>query len=291
MNNRFGSLHTRLRGTALLLALMASPAYAQQDVMRDAYGFFGSALDVEVATDAPGRIRLIRGQRSRVEVAGRAPEGLTSASLGGHGVRRLTLTALADGPVDFIVSVPEDVRVRVRWEGSNRSELFGALTSSATYSWEGNVPRPVFETLRSAPELRPDAPETAALPRVIDITSAHRLDRLTVRIGEPSYALSPSTRLEARRTGETLRIAAPPAGDIGVQLPAGADLVLRLDGVDAIVVSGGEVSVLCESVLSQTFPDGRRWLTLTPAQRVGCGGRAAPASPPRPGVTSTARRT
>lgn len=284
---------TRLGAAMLLVAAAALPALAQQDVMRDSYGFFGSALDVEVATESPGRIRLIRGQRSRVEVAGRAPDGFTSASLGGRGVRRLTLTALATGPVDFVVSVPEDVRVRVRWEGSGRSELFGTLTETATYAWNGSVERPAFETLRTAP---PSAPRPASasassdVPAIVDIAGAHRLDRLTVRIGEPAFSLSPSHRIDARRAGDALRFDAPVGGDVAVQVPADESITLRLDGVDAIVVEHGVVRVLCESMLSQMLPDGRQWLTLTPLAGRGCGEPPAPARPPTPGI-STARRT
>jgi hypothetical protein len=131
----------------LALAASTSPALAQQDVMRDVYGFFGSSLEVDVAAEAPGRIRLIRGRRSRIEVAGRSPDGFTSAALGGRGVRRLTLTALGSEPVDFVVVVPEDVRVRVNWQGSARSELFGALAQTATYAWPSPDVRPAFETL------------------------------------------------------------------------------------------------------------------------------------------------
>ena len=285
MKHRPATRVLRSAATAILLAASAAPASAQMDVMRDTYGFFGSALDVEVATEAPGRIRLIRGQRARIEVAGRAPDGFTSAALGGRGVRRLTLTALASGPVDFVVSVPEDVRVRVRWEGSNRSELFGTLTHSATYAWESGIERPAFETLRPSRDPAPRA--AAATPRIVDITRAERLQRLTVRLGEESFSLSPATLLDRSGGAEHLRLVAPHDGDITLDVPAGETFTLRLDGVDAIVVERGAVRLLCESVLSQSLPDGRRWLTLTPAE--GCD-RAAPRHTPPP-RTTTARRS
>jgi len=276
--------------SGLLLASAAHPAGAQQDVMRDVYRFQGSALDVEVATESPGRIRLMRGQRSRVEVAGRAPDGFTSAALGGVGVRRLTLTALASGPVDFVVSVPEDVRVRIHWEGSNRSELFGPLTRSATYAWDTLAARPAIETIGPADARRVPAGSSApdVTPRVLDITSAHRLDRLTVHVGEAAFGLSPAHRIDAQRSGDALRFAAPEGADVAIDVPLGERMTLRLDGVDAIVVDGSDVRVLCESVLSQTLPDGRRWLTLTPVPGEGCRGD----SPRRPAPTaSTVRRT
>lgn len=289
MKTTSGILSTSTLAAVLLLAANAQPARAQQDVMRDVYGFYGSSLDVEVATESPGRIRLIRGQRSRVEVAGRAPDGFTSAALGGHGVRRLTLTALASGPVDFVVSVPEDVRVRVVWEGSNRSEMFGTLTRSATYSWDTFVERPAFETVRPGESpTRPAASSVTATPRVVDIASAHRLGRLTVRVGEDAFALGPSQRIDAQRNGGALSFVAPSGVDVTIDVPRDERMTLRLDGVDAIVIEETGVRVLCESVLSQTLPDGRQWLTLTPVPLDGCRG-TQPRRAPR--EATPARRT
>ena len=279
-----------IAAAALLIAATPARARAQQDVMRDVYGFFGSSLDVEVATESPGRIRLIRGQRSRIEVAGRAPDGFTSASLGGRGVRRLTLTALASGPVDFVVSVPEDVRVRVRWEGTNRSELFGTLTETATYSWNTTFERPAFESLRSDAPVARAGQSSNGVPRVVEITGAYRLDRLTVRVGEDAFALAPAHRIDATRSGDALHFAAPAGGDIALNVPNGEELTLRLDGVDAIVIDGAGVHVLCQSVLSQHLPDGRQWLTLTPVPDDGCSGEPPRRTTP-PRQITPARRT
>lgn len=276
-----------LGAAALVLAAPLALA-GQQDVMRDVYGFYGSSLDVEVATESPGRIRLIRGQRSRIEVAGRAPDGFTSAALGGVGVRRLTLTALASGRVDFVVSVPEDVRVRIRWEGSNRSELFGALSRTATYDWEPVVERPRFETLRSEPSLSPVGGIGADTPRLLDIVDAHRADRLTVRVGADHFDVSPASAVDAVRSGSTLRLTPRPGAAVAIDVPAGERMTLRLGGVDAIAIDETGVRVLCESVLSQTLPDGQQWLTLTPVPDDGCRGARSPRVLP---PATPARRT
>lgn len=271
---------------AVCAPLVPADAVAQQDVMRDAFGFRGAALDVQIETEAAGRIRLIRGQRSRIEVAGRAPNGFTSAALGGRGVRRLILTAVGSDRADFVVSVPEDVRVRVTWPGAGRPELFGALSESATFAWETPVDRPAFETIR--PGAGHSAPVAGGSTRIVDIRSAHRLDRLTLRLGEAVFDIE-GGRAEARGAGSTLHLDAPPRGDVGIDVPTGERFTLRLDGVDALVVDGADIRILCESVLSQTLPDGRRWLTLTPVPRGGCSSQPEPSPPSR--ATAAVRRT
>jgi len=251
--------------TALILATPSTGA-AQEDVMRDVYGFYGSALDVEVATEASGTIRLMRGRRSRIEVAGRAPDGFTSAALGGRGVRRLTLTALGARRADFVVVVPEDVRVRVLWPGTNRSELFGTLSETAMYDWEPTVERPAIETIRPLPPRAPAGASAAndGTPRVVDLLGATRLDRINLRIEPGSFTIEPAHRVETRRAGETLEVGAPLDGDLSIHVPLGDSFTLRLDGRDVVVISDTEVELLCDGVLSQTLADGRRWLTLTP---------------------------
>lgn len=258
---------------------LATPAAAQQDVMRDAFGFFGSALDVRIESEAPGRVRIMRGQRSRIEVAGRAPNGFTSAALGGHGVRRLTLTALGGDRVDFIVVVPEDVRVRLYRPGTDGSELFGALSETATYRWETPEVRSGIETMRPSGGF-----DTA--PRSLDIRAAHRLDRLTLRIGASAFSLSP--RLPLATSGAAAVLDARTGDDVAIDVPADARFSLSLDGVEAVIVHNGDVRILCESVLSQTLPDGTRWLTLTPVAASGCHNAPEPPPPPR---GTPARRT
>lgn len=248
--------------------------------MRDVYGFFGSSLDVDVNAEAPGRIRFIRGRRSRIEVAGHAPNGFTSAALGGRGVRRLTLTALGSDRVDFVVVVPEDVRVRVHWEGTNRSELFGTLDETASYAWQAEVERPAFETLRPGSRQPREAEISraagVATPRILDIGGAHRLERLTVRIEGSGFAISPAHLLDTGHSVDRLAIRAPEHGDVSVFVPSGHSLTVRLNGLDAIVIDGQDVRVLCDAVLSQVLPDGRRWLTLTPEGRADCSTTPAP---------------
>lgn len=273
---------------AAALAAVEPPTAAraqQREVMRDVYGFHGSSLDVQVEVESPGQVRFIRGTRSRIEVSGRATNGFASAALGGHGVRRLTLTALGADRVDFIVVVPEDVRVRVSWPGASRSELFGTMAETATFAWDSPVGRPGFETIGPG-RGRPDRDATASpaprrslegtTPRLLDIVGAVRLERLTLRIEDGRFAASANREFTADRHGDRLHIDAPASGDLTVLVPRGERFTLSLDGVSAIVVDGADVRVLCAAVLSQELPDGRHWLTLTPAASGGCADRGQP---------------
>ena len=269
---------------AILLALVClqppREAVAQQsEVMRDVYGFHGSSLDVDVATESPGRIRLVRGGHSRIEVSGLALNGFASAALGGRGVRRLTLTSLGADRVDFIVVVPEDVRVRVHWPGARRSELFGTLSEAATYQWDTPAGRPSIEIIRPGSGSHPhrndrDSAPTRSLggstPGTLDIIDAYRIDRLTVRIEDAPFGIAADRRFDARRDGDRLGITAPAGGDFTVIVPRGERFVLSLDGNTAIEVRGYDVRVLCSSVLSQELPGGRHWLTLTPSSSGTC---------------------
>lgn len=283
---------------APLAAAPAAPALAQYDeVVRDVYGFQGSRLDIEVTTEAAGRIQLIRGRNSRIVVSGRAPEGFASSGLGGNGVRRLTLTSLGAEHVDFIVAVPEDVRVRVRWPGASRAALFGALAETASWAWDAPVERPAFETIGPRIDTGRDAAASGApaagrsvdgaTPRLLDVRDAHRLERITLRIEGSAFRASADHDFTAERRDDRLLLAAPSAGDLTVFVPRGDSFTLSLDGRPAIAIERDDVRILCDSALAQVLPDGRRWFTITPAPGSGCG----PAQEPVRGATPAGRRT
>lgn len=252
---------------AILLLAHAAPAAAQRDVMRDSYRFQGSALEVEVATDVPGRLRMMRGQRSRIEVSGRAPDGFTSAALGGVGVRRLSLTSMGGEQVDFVVIVPEDVRVRVKWVGSNRSELFGPLTDNAVFRWESPIGRPGFETVRPAdvPRVRPPAnpPATVATPEWIDVVDAHLLDRVTIRLGAAPFEVEGAT--ESDRNASAMTVHGEIGGHVVIHVPEQDEITVALDGATALVVDRSGAHAVCDAITDQTLADGTRWFTFSPA--------------------------
>lgn len=248
-------------GLILGLAL-AAPARAQDDVMRDVYRFQGSALEVDVSTDLPGRLRMVRGQRSRIEVSGRAPDGFTSAALGGTGVRRLALTSMGGERVDFVVVVPEDVRVRVNWLGSNRSELFGPLSDHAVYDWDSPIGRPAFETIR--PEGTPAAGiRRVATPSLIDIADPQRVERLTIRVGSDPFDIDGAARLEPGADAIVVRPGR--SGALTIRVPEDAETTIALDGRTALIIDGSGVHPACDAITAQTLPDGSRWFTLSPA--------------------------
>lgn len=285
MNSRFPA-SPRPRRTMLLAAafLLAAPAAAQErDVARQSfYNFFDSNLDVDVTADAAGRLRLIRGQRGRIDVAAHAPDGVASFGFDPSGPQRLSLTALGAGDVDFVVVVPEEVRVRVALPNHRSTELFGSMQRSATYRWDNTGDARSIETVgpATAPPSASALLYRGATPDTVLILGSRSLGAVTVRIegdefritgerGAPGFAVSAS--------GSTVRLEAPrSAADAVVTVPEGSDLLVRIDGRDALSVWGGVGQALCEPVTEQRLGGGRAWFTFTPAAGLRCAGSVAP---------------
>jgi hypothetical protein len=126
---------TRLVVAFLVLAL-AAPAGAQQwQVARDHFAFAGRQLSVHVEADAEGTLRIIRGPAGTVRVSGQADLGMTAAGLTAD--ERLTLTAAGEGPVDFVITVPERVWIDIHLPDRIVAEAMGNHERSRTFHWAG----------------------------------------------------------------------------------------------------------------------------------------------------------
>ena len=105
-----------MRAIGLSLALataVAAPAAAQSDVARRSFTFFGSDLTIVILDHTAGQLRLVRGSAGRVEVAARAPGGFSGFGLSSAD-GRLRLASTGAYSVDYIVFVPDNVRVQVQ---------------------------------------------------------------------------------------------------------------------------------------------------------------------------------
>lgn len=119
-----------------LLLLSGAPASAQEwQVAREQFAFAGSRLDVRIDVETAGSLRILRGGPGTVRVAGRAISGFTAAGLTSD--EELTLTALSDGPVHYMISVPEGVWINVRLPDRHGTESVGGYTRGRTFEWRG----------------------------------------------------------------------------------------------------------------------------------------------------------
>lgn len=111
---------TRAHAFGVALAALASGAAgaaAQQisPVTQRSYALVERRLTIDVRIDSPGSLRVVRGGLGRVDVIGQGRgDALAVSALDGHHRNVLTLTALGDAPVRYLVTVPERVDVRVR---------------------------------------------------------------------------------------------------------------------------------------------------------------------------------
>ncbi|HEX7050583.1 MAG TPA: hypothetical protein VF188_10310 [Longimicrobiales bacterium] len=125
----------------LLLVVLPHAAEARQrDVLRERFVYLDDDLTIDVLAQAPGSLHLLRGRPGMIDVTGRTRHGFAGFGLSDGVVGRLQLTAVGADHVDYLVVVPEDVRVRIRLPGQELSEVFGPLRDSATYHWPRSEP-------------------------------------------------------------------------------------------------------------------------------------------------------
>jgi hypothetical protein len=257
----------------LWLVLSISTADAQQwQVERDVFAFAGRQLTVDVDTDVEGTLRIIRGAPGVVRVSGRADGGMTAAGLTGRG--DLTLTGIGPGSVEFIVAVPERVRVTVRLPDQGMAESMAGQDVARTFQWGRGpvtaeavaewVPQPATGLHQPAAYLvyaADLAPRTVSLP---DLTNVRSID---VRVEGDRFRVGASRPL-GLRPGDFDHLEIRPGGppmDILLVLPAGTDFFgLAVSGITALTVRNGELSVSCAPHTRQWLSAGRGWVTFTP---------------------------
>lgn len=260
----------------IALALLATagattPAAAQEwMVAREQFAFAGSRLVIRVDPGPAGNLRIIRGAPGSVRVASRSGDGFTAAGLSAD--EELTLTSLGNGPVDYLISVPEDVRVQVRLPGRTFGEAVSGRSRSRTFHWDevaSRSPDPVPEWALSAPE--PGALFTALVrtiaPTMVSVPDLAHVRTLAVRI-QPGPFRAMTSRPFAVEDGSRdlveIRPSAPPV-DLVLSLPSDSrDFRLVAAGRTILDIRAGQVAALCSPVTDQRLSDGRRWVTFTP---------------------------
>ncbi|MGK7311232.1 MAG: hypothetical protein ACN0LA_03250 [Candidatus Longimicrobiales bacterium M2_2A_002] len=272
------------RITAALFALaLAAPVTAQEwQVAREEFAYAGTRLTVRIEADAPGTLRLIRGEPGSVRVASRARQGFTTSGLAEDD--ELTLGAAGDGPVDYLVAVPENVWVDVRLPGRSLGE---SVPRGRSGTWEWNAAdRP---TRSPVTEWVPGAGDEPSADGPLYTTFSRDLAPATVAVPDLSVVARVTVRLEGQRfrviTSRPLSVEegsprevvirpADPPMEVVLAVPAGtASFTLRLGGHTALLIDEQTVTTLCEPVTEQWLSNDRRWFTFNPRDgSLDCGG-------------------
>ena len=264
-------MRERFARAAVLCALFAAtPLAAQQDVARQSYLFLGRSLTIDVVSPIAGELHVVRGGGSRLEIAGRAIDGFVVSGLAERAGDRLRLVAVGSDRVEYVVVVPENVRVRVNLPGRHLSESLGGRQPVATYEWGAE----------SAPVARRDETDseglhrlylTGSAPAELALPDTRLVGKVTVRIAEGDWFEvlgtrpmrlegSPGRVLEIRPCGQPV--------DLVVLVPRrAAGFALRVGDRIAMTVADGVASVHCSPVIDQKLDGDRRWLTFTPSGR------------------------
>lgn len=261
----------------LLAALTTAPLAAQEwQVARERFAFAGTRLTIQIDVEAPGTLRLIRGAPGSVRVASRARDGVTTSGLADS--RRLTLSAVGAGPVDYLVSVPENVWVDVRLPGPGTGER---LARGRIGSWEWNA----TERSASAPvtEWLPDAGAADSqdrwdthlyttfsrdlAPDEVSLPDLGFVARITVRVEGTRFRVAASRPLSVDEGSADRLVILPadPPMELVLGVPAATTaFTLRLGGATALILDGANITTFCSPVTDQRLSNGRRWFTFNP---------------------------
>lgn len=255
-------------GTALALSLFAvvataTPGEAQEPgTARRSFAYFDRNLTVEVVADGGGVLHVIRGGRSRVDVAARADDGVAAFALGGMRGDRLRLGAAGHGAVEYTVTVPEQVFLHVQLPDRGYPVLAENAPAS-TYRWAGQAEA---HGPGAQPEVFPTYSDPTA-PRELVFTDRTALRRLSFRVQPGDFRIETSTPLQLT-PGRRDRIEIRPAGepmDFVVMIPSDTpEFTARVGDVVALSIRQGVVQAACSPVVQQTLADGRRWIDYTP---------------------------
>lgn len=129
-------MRTLVLALTIPLALAWSPVFQpEQEVKRERFTFIGSSLEIDVAVEVPGALRLIQGQVGEVSVAAQAARGVAGAGFSGTDPGRLQLSAVGAERVEYLVVVPPNAQVRIQLPDRPLAETLGTLKRTAVYTW------------------------------------------------------------------------------------------------------------------------------------------------------------
>lgn len=267
------------------IAAVATPVAAQRDVTRRSYTFFDNNLTIDVVEGASGVLQVMRGEPGRLEVAARAPRGVAGFGLGGRDNNALRLTALGSQRVEYLVIVPEDVRIRVRLPGRSVAEV-ASRRPSATYSWgeesgaEGVWGAAVRAGTAAEFERPPEgagpflsyySPDAAREVIVSDLGTVNRVELRFEGADFRVYTDRPARVNDGRTDRLELRGDADQLLNATILLPpATRNFTLVLGGKTAFTVRGTEIRSFCDQLVQQRLGNGVLVYTFHPAGPLRC---------------------
>jgi hypothetical protein len=296
--------------------LLHATAHAQQDVNRRVYSFLENHLEVAVLADAPGTLRIVRGEPGRIEVAGRSVDGFSGSALGGHLTPQLRLTAAGADAVDYIVVVPDYVNVRVHLPDGTTTSLaprapigsfrwlaagLPGTAAAQPFRWSADAPatRPgagfdaaasaAAQELRMPPEPQLTRPDGSGLfvvhsssdtPSTVDVPDLASVRSLELRFEGAEFRVAASRPL-TMAPGDASRFEIRADGDpvdLVIQVPRDSrHFAVTAAGARIADTTAGTPRALCGNVVVQSPSDSRIWLTFRPQDgRIECGERRGP---------------
>lgn len=258
-----------------LAAILPGTADAQRDVTRRAYTFLEDRLVVAVHAEAPGELQVVRGRRGRIEVAARSSDGFAGFGLGGDFTRRLRLTAIGSDAVQYLVVVPEHVRVSVVLPHGGSADV-PDHDGIATYRWgmDGIVNEsPSFDHAPVVPSISGGLYVVHSgrhrVPALIDIPNLASIRSISVRVEGDDFQVAASRPLALTPGNEghmLIRVDGQPL-DLVFFIPRnGSGVQLRSGSQRVIDVTGGRPMSHCGSTVLQQPTPNQDWLTLFPEE-------------------------
>jgi len=268
----------RLLTLLTLLVVWPAAVQAQEyDVSRRSYTFLEERLVVLVETEVPGTLRVVRGGRGQVEVAGRSRDGFVGFGLGGEIRRELRLTSVGGENVEYLVVVPEDVRLSVQLPDRQGSDV-APRQASAVFQWGAGLP------VAKGDDVAALAPMHGGLyrvhnstwaPAVVDIPDLTAVRSVSIRFEPGDFRISSSRPLSVDpgtgRAHIALRVSGEPTALV-IHVPVGAgSFSVRAAGRTLVSTMGGRPTSDCSAVAVQQPSREQVWFNFYPQRgRIEC---------------------
>lgn len=262
---------------SVLALLAAGPAVvrAQEfDVSRRSYSFLDERLLVLVETEVPGTLRVVRGGRGQVEVAGRAREGFVGFGLGGEPTRQLRLTSVGGENVEYLVVVPERVRLTVQLPDRTGSDV-APRQQSAVFRWGASTNTDTGSLMLPTHGSMYMVHSSTWAPAFVDIPDLAAVRSISVRFEPGDFRIASSRPLSlaqgSSRAGITLRVSGDPTALV-IHVPtSAAPFTVRAAGRTIVSSAGGRPGSDCSGVAVQQPTRAQIWFNFYPQRgRIDC---------------------